>query len=58
VTLTNQNGTTSAAAPAGSPYVETGPIAAGATASVALHFSRTGTQAFTYTPRVLGPGAR
>ena len=56
-TLTNGNGSTTAAMPpAGSPYKDIGGIGPGATASFALTFSRVGTPAFAYTPRVLdGP---
>jgi hypothetical protein len=52
------SGYTSAALPAGSPYKEVGPIAAGATVTFTIQFTRAGTPPITYTPRILGPGAR
>ncbi len=52
------SGVTSQTAPAGSPYKETGDIAAGQTISFVVEFTRSGTAALTYTPRVLGGGAR
>jgi hypothetical protein len=59
LTLFNATGTTSASAPpAGSPYIETGPIGAGASISVTLQFTRVGSPVVAYTARVLGPGAR
>ncbi len=47
--------------PAGSPYVtvQTGSLAAGATTSVLLQLTNTGSSQIDYTPRILaGPGAR
>jgi hypothetical protein len=58
VTLLNAAGITSAAIPAGSPYLEIGPIGAGATGTVTVQLTRTGTPATTYTARVLGAGPR
>ncbi|MBM3786545.1 MAG: Ig-like domain repeat protein [Acidobacteria bacterium] len=58
VSLVNPSGTTSAAAPAGSPYRELGALAAGGSVSTTLEFTRTGPVAVTYSPRVLGGGAR
>ncbi len=58
VTMYQPSGYTSAALPAGSPYKEAGPIGAGATVTLTVQFTRTGTPAFTYTPRVLGTGPR
>jgi uncharacterized repeat protein (TIGR01451 family) len=52
------SGVTSTALPAGSPYKELGPIAAGATMTYTIEFTRTGTPAITYVPRLLGPGPR
>jgi uncharacterized repeat protein (TIGR01451 family) len=52
-TLTNGDGTTVATTPAGSPYKVLGAIAPNATVTVTLQFTRTGTPAFNYTPRVL-----
>ncbi len=58
VAVYEPSGYTSAALPAGSPYVELGPIAAGATITVTIKFTRTGTPPITWTPRILGAGAR
>ncbi len=58
VTMSNPSGTTNAALPAGSPYLEAGPIGAGATVTLTIHFTRTGTPPITYTARVLGSGPR
>jgi hypothetical protein len=58
VAVSNQDGYTSAALPAGSPYKEAGPIGAGATVTLTIQFTRTGTPAVTYTARVLGSGPR
>ncbi|MGP8244870.1 MAG: beta strand repeat-containing protein [Bryobacteraceae bacterium] len=59
VTLVNASGTTDGSAPpAGSPYVELGPIGANSSVTATIQFSRTGTQAITYTPRILGTGPR
>lgn len=58
VALKAPSGFTSAALPAGSPYLEAGPIGAGATVTITLQFTRSGTQAITYTPRILGAGPR
>ena len=52
------NGTTSATSPTGSPYREMGAFGSGATITLTLEFTRTATQAITYTPRILGAGAR
>jgi hypothetical protein len=57
-TMLAPSGTTSATTPAGSPYTEVGPITSGSTANIVIQFTRTGTGAITYTPRVLGPGTR
>jgi hypothetical protein len=56
VTMTNASGTTSATSPAGSPYIELGPIGANSSVTVTLQF--TGASSVTFTGRVLGPGAR
>jgi hypothetical protein len=58
VALSNPDGYTSAALPAGSPYKEVGPIGAGATVTLTIHFTITGTPPITYTARVLGSGPR
>jgi uncharacterized repeat protein (TIGR01451 family) len=58
VTMVSPSGTTSATSPAGSPYMELGPIGANSSATITIQFSRTATQAITYTVRILGPGAR
>jgi hypothetical protein len=58
VAMYQPSGYTSAALPAGSPYKEAGPIAPGATVTLTVQFTRTGTPAITYTPRVMGPGPR
>ena len=52
-TLTTGDGATSATTPAGSGFKVLGPIGAGATSNFQLQFTRVGTPAFTYTPRVL-----
>jgi len=57
-TLYQPSGVTAATTPVGSPYQEIGPINAGATVTFTIQFTRTGTPALTYTPRILGPGAR
>jgi hypothetical protein len=57
-TMLAPSGTTSATSPIGSPYTEVGPITSGSTANIVIQFTRTGTGAITYTPRVLGPGTR
>jgi hypothetical protein len=58
VTMLSPAGYSSAALPAGSPYEEAGPVAAHGTVTLTIQFARTGTQAVTYTPRVLGSGPR
>jgi hypothetical protein len=58
VTMVSPSGFTSVAAPAGSPYKEAGPIANGTTVNLVVQYTRNGTQAITFTPRLLGPGAR
>ncbi len=58
VAMYEPSGYTSVALPAGSPYKEAGPIGAGATVSLTVQFTRTGTPPITYTPRILGPGPR
>jgi hypothetical protein len=57
-TVVTPSGTTSATSPAGSPYVEIGPIASGASIVFVIPFTHTGTLAITDTPRLLGPGLR
>jgi hypothetical protein len=55
-TVTNSDGTTTALQPSGSPYKNFGDLAVNATATITLQFTRTGTPAFTYSPRVVsGP---
>jgi len=44
--------------PAGSPYKELGAMSPGAKVMIGIEFTRTGTQAFTYSARVLGAGPR
>ena len=56
--LYQSSGFTSAAAPASSPFQEIGVVGAGANVTFTLELTRTGTPALTYTPRILGPGAR
>jgi uncharacterized repeat protein (TIGR02543 family) len=58
VALYGATGTTSAAAPAGSPYVDIGPIAGNGIVTFTLQFTRTATQTITYNGRVLGDVAR
>ncbi len=58
VAMIGPTGYTSAALPAGSPYEEAGPIEANGTVTFTIQLSRTGTQAVTYTARVLGSGLR
>jgi hypothetical protein len=59
VTMANASGITdSSAPPAGSPYLELGPIPANSSAAGTIQFTRTGTQAITYMVRILGPGPR
>jgi hypothetical protein len=58
VTMYQPDGYTSAQLPAGSPYKEIGAIGSGASVTLTIQFSRTGTQAITYTPRIVGPGSR
>jgi len=58
LTLFNATGLTAATAPAGSPYVEAGPIGAGASVVVRLEFVRAVGAAISYSPRVLGAGPR
>jgi hypothetical protein len=59
VSMLNASGTTDAVAPpAGSPYVELGPIGANSSVTATIQFSRSGTQAVTYTTRILGAGPR
>ena len=58
VTLVGPSGFTAVTAPAGSPYVEMGPVGTGASVSQMLEFSRLGPVAITYTPRILGAGPR
>jgi hypothetical protein len=57
--LVSPDGITSASAPpAGSPYREFGVIAAHGSVTKTLEFTITGGGTITYSPRVLGPGAR
>jgi uncharacterized repeat protein (TIGR01451 family) len=59
VSMVSPSGTTDGSAPpAGSPYLELGPIGAGGSVTKTIQFSRTGTQAITYTTRILGAGPR
>ena len=58
VALFQPAGVTSSAIPVGSPYKEIGSIGGGASVTVTLEFTRTGTPAITYTPRLLGAGTR
>jgi hypothetical protein len=58
VAMYQPDGYTSAALPSGSPYKEVGPLGAGATATVTIQFTRTGTPPITYTARILGSGPR
>ena len=58
VAMYQPSGATSAAAPAGSPYKELGATGAGATTTLVLEFTRTGTPPIAYTPRVLAAGVR
>ena len=52
-TVTNSDGATTGLLPAGSPYKNYGDLAPGATATITLQFTRTGTPMFTYSPRVV-----
>ncbi|MES1258666.1 MAG: hypothetical protein ABUS51_09550, partial [Acidobacteriota bacterium] len=56
VAVYQPDGYTNAALPAGSPFQSIGPVGAGASVTLAIQFTRTGTPAITYTARVLGPG--
>lgn len=58
VALFQPAGATAAATPAGSPYKEIGAIGSGAAVTFTVEFTRTGTSAITYTPRLLGAGTR
>ncbi|MEO8593787.1 MAG: DUF2341 domain-containing protein [Candidatus Solibacter sp.] len=58
VTVSAADGATFATSPAGSPYRELGPLAAGAKVMLPLEFVRSATQAITYSHRVLGAGPR
>jgi hypothetical protein len=58
VAMTSPDGFTSATVPNGSPYKELGTMGSGARLTIAIEFTRTGTQAFTYNARLLGPGPR
>jgi uncharacterized repeat protein (TIGR01451 family) len=59
VTLVNASGVTSASAPAGSPYIETGAIGAGAVVNANLVFTRApGAGPITFAARFLGPEPR
>ena len=58
VAMTSPDGFTSATVPAASPYKELGAIASGGKLTITIEFTRTGTQAFTYNARLLGPGPR
>jgi hypothetical protein len=57
-TVTNGDGTTNTLVPAGSPYKNFGDLAADATATVTVQFTRAGTPAFTYSPRVVTGATR
>ncbi|MCC6536131.1 MAG: Ig-like domain repeat protein [Bryobacterales bacterium] len=58
VALFQSAGVTLATVPAGSPYKEIGSIGGGAAVTFTLEFTRTGTAAITYAPRLLGAGSR
>jgi uncharacterized repeat protein (TIGR01451 family) len=58
VAMYQPSGVTNTALPAGSPYKEAGPIGAGATVTLTVQFTRTGTSPVTYTARILGAGPR
>jgi len=59
VSMVSPSGTTdSSAPPSGSPYLELGAIGGGGSVTKTIQFSRTGTQAITYTTRILGAGPR
>jgi len=58
VAMTAPSGLTASTSPSGSPFKELGPMGAGAQVTLIIEFTRTGTQAFTYNPRVLGAGPR
>ena len=51
-------GLTAASIPLGSPFREVGPIGTGASITFAIEMTRAGTPTLTYTPRILGLGAR
>jgi uncharacterized repeat protein (TIGR01451 family) len=57
-TMISPSGVTANTSPAGSPFRELGPLAAASTVTITVEFTRVGTPALTYTPRVLGPGLR
>jgi hypothetical protein len=57
-TLTNGDGVTTQLPPTSSSYKNFGPLGPNSAATVTLQFTRTGTPAFTYSPRVLSGSAR
>lgn len=57
-TLVGASGLTSTTLPAGSPYLELGPINTNQTVRVTLQFNRTVAAPITYSLRLLGPGGR
>ena len=58
VSMVNLSGTTSATTPVGSPYIELGPLGANSSITATIQFTRNGSQAITYTARILGDGPR
>jgi hypothetical protein len=59
VSMVSPSGTTDGSAPpSGSPYLELGAIGTGGSVTKTIQFTRTGTQAITYTTRILGAGPR
>ena len=52
-TLANADGVTAVTSPAGSSYKIVGSVGAGASATFQLQYTRVGTPALTYTPRLL-----
>jgi hypothetical protein len=58
VAMTSPDGFTFATVPAGSPYKGLGAMSSGAKLTIGIEFTRTATQAFIYSARLLGAGPR
>jgi hypothetical protein len=57
-TLIQPSGSTAFTSPVGSPYREIGALGTGGSVTFTVEFTRVGTPAFSYTPRILGVGSR